>query len=174
MPHRSLPETMDALAPFLDDLDEIARIAHARYRGYDAAILVEHDARAQAACTYAHMTAEAQRRFIGKSGVRDFEIRGLKLWLFEDANAVIRLKKMDEDGKTCNYPTEQAKDFDRGYDLPGLPMPPVRLTAGYLLDATNTQFERTQVARPVGRKRAKWCVAIIPSDARKPGEKGLD
>jgi hypothetical protein len=117
------------------------------------------------------MNAEATRRLFGKAGVRDLEILGLKLWHFEEANAVIRLKKMDEDGNTRNYPTEQAKDFDRGYDLPGLPMPPVRLTAGYLLNATGTEFERTQVARPVGRKKTKWCAAILPIESRKMGER---
>jgi hypothetical protein len=171
MPHRSLMDTMDALGEFLDEFDQIARAAHTRYRSYDNAVLLELDARAQAACTYAHMNAEAHRQFLGRAGVRDFEIRGLKLWLFEDADAVVRFKKMDEDGLARNYPTEQAKDFDRGHDLPGLPMPPVRLTAGYLLDATSTQVERTQVARPIGRKRTKWCAAIVPTEMRKPGER---
>jgi hypothetical protein len=166
MPDRSLDQTMEALAPFLDEFDQIARNAHARYRAYSAADLLEHDARAQAACTYAHMNAEAGRRLLGRSGVREFEIRGLKLWLFEEAKAVVRLKKMDEDGHTRNYPTKQAIDFDRGYDLPGVPMPPVRLTAGYLLDRTGTQFERTQVSRPVGQRRTKWCAAIVPIDNR--------
>jgi len=151
MPNRTLDQTMSALAPYLDEFDQITRGAHARYRAYNPADLLEHDARAQAACTYSHMNAEAERRFIGKSGVIGLEIRGLKLWLFEEANGVIRLKKMDEDGNTRNYPTEQAKDFDRGWDLPGLPMAPVRLTAGYLLDKTGTQFERSQIARLWGK-----------------------
>ena len=168
MPTRSLAETMTALEWILDDLDQIARLAHAKYRAYAPDVLLELDARAQAACTYAHMGAEADRRFIGRAGVRDLDIRGLRLWLFEDANAVVRLKKMDEDGLTKNYPTEQAKDFDRGYDIPGLPMPPVRLTAGYLLDApTRTQFIRTQVARPIGRKRTLWCAAVVPLEDRR-------
>ena len=167
MPTRSLAETMTALEPILDDLDQIARLAHAKYRAYAPDVLLELDARAQAACTYAHMSAEADRRFIGRVGVRDFDIRGLRLWLFEDADVVLRLKKMDEDGLTRNYPTEQAKDFDRGYDIPGLRMPPVRLTAGYLLDPpTRTQFIRTQVARPMGQKRTLWCAAIVPLEDR--------
>lgn len=77
---------------------------------------------------------------------------------------------MDEDDLTRNYPTEQAKDFDRGLDLPGLPMPPVRLTAGYFLDATATSFIRTQVARPIARKRTLWCAAIVPKEDRQAGE----
>lgn len=171
MPIRSLNEIMDDLGQLLEEFDQIARSAHARYRSYEPEILLDHDARAQAACTYAHMSAEAAKRFSGEDGVREIDIRGLKLWFFEKANAVVRLKKMDEDGLTRNYPTEQAKDFDRGKELPGLPMPPVRLTAGYLLDRTSTDFVRTQVARPVARKRTLWCAAIVPPEDRKTGER---
>jgi hypothetical protein len=170
MPDRSIVETMDALAAYLDDFDAITRNAHARYRAYDPAVLIELDSRAQAVCTYCHMVAEADRCFMGRAGIRPFEIRGLKLWLFEEPNAVVRFKKMDEDGTTRNYPTKQARDFDAGRELPGLPMPPVRLTAGYWLDPTGVNFERSQIAKPAGRKTL-WCAAIVPQDQRREGER---
>ena len=171
MPQRSMDETLAALGTVLDEFDQVARHAHTTYKGYSPDILIELDSRAQAACTYAHMLAEIDRRVPRLPNVRPMEIRGLKLWLFENANAVVRLKKMDEDGRSRNYPTKQAKDFDAGENLPGLPMPPVRLTAGYLLDPTGTVFVRTQIARPVGRKSTMWCAAIIPADGRKPCER---
>jgi len=170
MPTRTMSETMDALGSLLDEFDMIARQGHLRYRSYNPNDLVELDIRAQAACTYCHMLAEADRRISGLPNVRPFEIRGLKLWLLEEANAVIRLKKMDEDGVSRNYPTKQARDFDAGEELPGLPMPPVRLTAGYLLDPTGTIFKRTQISRPMGR-RTMWCGAIVPREERTAGEK---
>jgi hypothetical protein len=117
------------------------------------------------------MVAEADRRFLGREKVRLIEVRGLKLWLFEEANAVIRWKKMDEDGLVRNYPTEQARGFDAGWDLPGLPMPPVRLTVGYLLDATGIEFIRTQIAKPAGRRKTMWNAAVFPREERKPGER---
>ncbi len=166
MPHRSLDQVMTALGPALDEFDQIARAGHFLYRSYPANVLLDHDPRAQAACTYAHMNAEAARRFTGRDTIREIDVRGLKLWFFKEANVVVRLKKMDEDGLTKNYPTKQAKDFDKGNDLPGLPMPPLRLTAGYLLDATSTVFVRTQVAQPIGRKKTLWCVAVIPHEER--------
>jgi hypothetical protein len=171
MPDRTIIETMDALAAHLDAFDAITRSAHATYRAYAPSVLVELDSRAQAVCTYCHMVAEADRRFLGRSGIRPFDIRGLKLWLFEEGNAVIRFKKMDEDGLTRNYPTKQAKDFDAGRELPGLPMPPVRLTAGYWLDETGIEFVRAQIAKPAHRKRAIWCAAIVPITERKEGER---
>lgn len=170
MIERPLEEIVFAIEPWLEDFDQIARIGHGRYWSYSPEDLIELDSRAQAACTYSHMLAEAHRRFLDRKGVRPIEIRGLKLWLFEPADVVVRFKKMDEDGNTRNYPTKQAKDFDRGFDLPGLPMPPVRVTAGYLLDITGTSIERTQIARPLGQKQTMWCVAIVPEEDRVEGE----
>lgn len=171
MPIRTLEETMEALSDvLLNEFDQIARSAHARFRAYHPADIIELDSRAQATCTYCHMIAEAERRFLGRDGVRPLEINGLKLWFRETANMVVRLKKMDEDGLVRNYPTKQAKDFDRGYDLPGLPMPPVRLTAGYFLDRTGTTFIRTQIARPIGRRKTMWVAAVVPQEERKIGE----
>ncbi len=171
MMKRSADEVMDALGDdLIVEFDRIARAGHSRFMAYQAEVLVELDVRAQAACTYAHMVAEADRRFVGRPGVRTLDIRGLKLWHFEDADVVVRLKKMDEDGRSRNYPTKQAKTFDRQMELPGLPSPPLRLTAGYLLDATGTGLVRSQIAMPLGRE-ADWCIAIVPEEGRVPGER---
>src|SRR5260370_20957516 len=152
MPHRTMAETLEAMGDvLLDEFDALTREAHATYRAYDPAALIEHDMRAQATCTYAHMVEAADRRFWEWDGVRSLEIRGLKLWLFEHASVVVRFKKMDEDGRSRNYPTRQAKAFDAQLELPGLPPKPVRLTVGYLLDRTATEFVRAQISRPDGR-----------------------
>lgn len=171
MPDRSMSDTLDALGTLLDDFDQITRGAHGRFRAYRPEDIIELDTRAQAACTYCHMASEADRRFLDRAGIRLLEIGGLRLWFCKEADAVVRFKKMDEDGRVRNYPTKQAKDFDGGFDLPGLPMPPVRLTAGYLLDATCTTFVRTQIARPIGTKRTMWCAAVVPQEERKAGER---
>jgi hypothetical protein len=169
MSERSMFEILDAIGEaVVSEVDEIARTGHARFRAYKPEDLIELDVRAQAACTYSHMLAEADRRFIDRSGVRPMDIRGLKLWHFEDADVVIRFKKMDEDGRSRNYPTKQAVDFDRQLQLPGLPYPPLRLTAGYLLDATGG-FVRSQIAMPSGRE-TRWCAAIVPREERIEGE----
>src|ERR1700722_8250276 len=171
MPDRTMQQIMESIGDdLLDDIDAIAREAHATYRRYDSGVLIEHDLRAQATCTYTHMVAGADRRFLGREGVRVLEIRGLKLWLFEEAEVVVRFKKMDEDGRSRNYPTKQAKAFDAQLELPGLPSKPVRLTAGYYLDQTGTEFIRSQIARPDGRN-VLWCGAVIPREDRKPGER---
>lgn len=172
MPRRTMDETLTAIGEtFLDEVAEIVMAGHARYMAYRPEDLIELDVRAQSGCTYCHMHAEADRRLTGKAGLRPLDIRGLKLWMHDAGNVVFRLKKMDEDGKTSNYPTKQAKDYDAQRQLPGLPLPPVRLTAGYWLDATGQIINRVQIARPNGQRVPTWCAAIVPRDERKAGER---
>ena len=175
MPDRTMDETLEALgADAIDELDAIVRAGHLRYMAYSPADLLELDVRAQAACTYCHMLAEGARRLIGREGegIRPIDYQGgLKLWLYEPANVVVRLKKMDEDGKSRNYPTKQAKDYDAQRQLPGLPLPPVRLTVGYWLDATGQIINRVQIARPDGRRLPTWCAAVVPQEQRTAGQR---
>jgi hypothetical protein len=168
---------MMALVEFLaDDFDAICRYSHSTYRGYAPEVLLEHDPRAAAACMYAHMAADAERRFIAHFPrvqlIDPRPLGGLKVWRVGDlgADALIRFKKHDEDGDSRNYPTRQAKLYDRGATLPGLPPEAARLSVGYLLDATSTVFVRTQIARPLGKK-VDWCAAIVPREDRAPGAK---
>jgi hypothetical protein len=165
----SMDDAMSALDPHFDEIDAVCRNGLAFYQKYPPEIRLEHSARSAAACTYDHMVAEAERRLSGLEGIVFRDIQGLKVWVIGE-KAVIRFKKMDEDGRSRNYPTKQAKDYDRQQQLPGLPFPPLNLVAGYLPDATGTAVIRVQVARPLG-KTINWCAAIVPVDERKPGAK---
>ena len=167
MKRDSIDAVMQRLEFVLDEFDRIARTAHAIYRSYRPEHLIDHSPRAQATCIYDHMAAEAERRFNQKGGVEALDIRGLKLWVF-DQHTVARFKKMDEDGKSRNYPTTQAKAFDLMQELDGVPPKPTRVTVGYLLDPTGTAIQRVQVARPNGRS-IDWCAAIVPAVERIAG-----
>jgi hypothetical protein len=167
MTDRTMEELMELLDPYLDNFDQIGRSGVSTYRRYPPEFLIEHDPRAQASCIYCHMNFEAERLLAGRKGIVPKEIRGLKIWLIGD-HSVIRLKRMDEDGHTRNYPTKQARDYDRGVQFPELPPPAARLSVGYFLDPTQTQVIRVQIARPMG-KRIVWCAAIVPADKRVPG-----
>lgn len=162
-----IDEVMPKLEPYLDMLDRILREAHEKYLSYTPEILLELDSRAQAACTYCHIVACAEREFEGLDGIRAQVLPGdLKLWHIEEANAVIRFKKTDEDGRSRNYPTKQAQDYDKGEQLPGLPMPPTHLTAGYVLDDTAQEYQHSVIALPRGKRRVAWCAAVIPPEER--------
>ena len=165
-----MDEVLARIEDLIDDLDQVPRVGFQTYRGYRAEHLLEHDARAAAACMYCHMVAEADRRFVDRAGVVPKDIRGLKVWLIRDA-AVIRWKKHDEDGNTRNYPTLQAQKFDRGDDLPGLPAPAIRLSVGYFLNPPQTEIVRVQIAKPRG-KGVEWCAAIVPAGSA--GKRWID
>lgn len=167
MPEWTIFDAMSALDPFFDDIDGVCREGLATYRRYPPEFLVDHDARAQASCIYAHMVARAAERFAERPGVVFKDIRQLKVWIIGEV-ATIRFKKMDEDGRSRNYPTAQTLDYDRQMQLPGLPSPPLNLVVGYLPDPTGTEVQRVQVARPSGR-RIDWCAAIVPVEDRAVG-----
>lgn len=165
----SQADAMNALDPYIDDLDAICRTAHATYRAYPPEVLIEHDRRAAASCIYSHMVSEAERRLTGRDGVVAMNLRGLYVWVVAQI-VTIRFKKMDEDGRTRTYPTKQAKDYDRQRELPGLPSPPINLVVGYLPDPTETEIVRVQVARPFGREAIDWCAALVPVADRVVGQ----
>ncbi len=169
MPDFTQMDAMSALDPYFDDLDAICRDSHTKYRGYPPELLIEHDRRAEANCIYSHMRADAERRFGDRPGIAHINIRGLFLWVIGQV-VTIRFKKMDEDGRSRNYPTKQALDYDRQQELPGLPAPPVNLVVGYLLDPTATEIVRVQVARPLGRDMMDWCSALVPTSDRIAGQ----
>ena len=149
---------LERLGSLIDDCHAIPHHAHGRYRSYPSEYLIDHDARAAAACTYCHMVAEAERRWINRSGVTFKDIGGMKVWIV-GGDAVLRWKKMDEDGRSRNYPTKQAKAYDQGAVFKELPPPATRLTVGYLLNPTQTEITRVQIAKPQGQA-VEWCVAI--------------
>ena len=177
MTHDSISAVMKRIDPLLDEFDEIPRAAMTKYRGYPPDVLITHTKRTAANCIYDHMVAECERRFDGRDDIHFLELSGgLKLWLLgkETLHTVIRWKKMDEDGRSRNYPTKQAKTFDQQLPLKGLPPAPTRITVGYWPDAAGVSILRTQVARPNGRF-VDWCAGIVPLAERVDGaEKWVD
>jgi hypothetical protein len=167
MPTWTMNEAMLTLDPCFDDIDAICREAHATYRRYPPEFLMAHDGRTAANCIYSHMVEGANERLTDRPGVQHKVIRGLKVWIMGEV-ATIRFKKMDEDGRSRNYPTKQTRDYDRQLQLPGLPHPPLNLVVGYLPDPTGTEVVRVQVARPSGRN-IDWCAAIVPAEERIAG-----
>jgi len=161
-------DAMAELDPFFDQLDLICRGGVARYREYPPELLIEHDSRTTANCIYSHMVTLAGAHLTDQPGIVHKVIRGLKVWIIGD-RATIRFKRMDEDGRSRNYPTKQARDFDRQLPLPGFPLPPLNLVVGYLPDPTGTVVERVQVAKPAG-KTIDWCAAIVPTSDRIVGQ----
>ena len=163
-------EVMGRIESYLDTFDAILRHGHSVYESYPPELVVDHDASAQAHCTYRHILAEAEKVFGDFPEVQHMKIRGQNLWLFKDVDVVCRFKKTDENGVSANYQTAQARDFEEGRELPGLPPAPTRLTVGYLLDEFGVGYARSQVSLPV-KMGALWCAAIVPIAKREAEER---
>jgi len=164
----------DVMAAIGDDqlstFDEILRAGHQKFcKSISSDARKELDSRAQAASTYCHIVAEAERRFDGQKKIRFIDIGGLKLWLFEDSDTVVSFKKMSKNGKISSYGTKQQQNFDAQLPLEGLPIPPTRLRVGYLLDPLGADFVRSQIASP-NKKNVLWCAAIQPPEDRVVGQ----
>lgn len=168
MPEWTQDQAMSQLDPIFDELDTIGRGGLARYQQTPADLRIEHDSRATASCTYSHMVVLADELLGDKPGVVFKIIKNLKVWIIGE-RATIRFKKMDEDGRWSNAPSQQQRDFDRQLPLPGIPFPPLNLVVGYWPNALGTDVERVQVARPCG-KAIDWCAAIVPTSDRIIGQ----
>jgi len=166
----NISTVMGGLTDYIDIFDEILRHGHETYERYPSEIVVDHDSSTQAHCTFRHILSKALGELGDLPQVMHFDIRGQNLWFIEPSNTIIRFKKTDENGTSSNYPTPQAVAFDKGELLPGLPAEPTRLTVGYLLDPTGSQYVRSQVSLPL--KGFGWCAAIIPAASRNDEEKG--
>ncbi len=169
MTKRPMIEVMACMDPYLDDLNAICHEAVTTYQGkeYSDRVRLEHTPSTQANCIHSHMVAGAHRLLSDRPGIRFLEVRGLNIWLF-GSEVIVRFKKMDPSGRSQNYQTQQAKDYDGGDDLPGVPPPACRVTVGYVLDPPGSGIRRVQVARPFGQQ-VEWCAAIVPPDGRLPG-----
>lgn len=159
MTERSLEEVMTRMDPLLDDVHGMMHAALATYHKTPPELLIDHDKSTAAHNVWCYMQAEAERRLLKYPRVVLKNIRGMKVWIVEDF-AVMRLKKLDEEGRSSNYRTVQQDEFDRGDDLPGLPPAAARIVAGYVLDKAERNVDWVLVARPTGAAMPRWCVAI--------------
>ena len=99
-----------------------------------------------------------QQEFIDEDGFNFLDIRGLSVLNIRD-ELVIRVKKVDQNGRHRNYQTQQQIDFDAQQELPGLPPAATRIIIGYQPDIAFSEVERVIVRRPKGR----WVSQIIDS-----------
>lgn len=164
MSDHTMETVMDRLGDLLVEFDLIVRAGFSRYREIHLDYRMEHSPRTRANCIYDHMMFDADSRIGRRDDVRLIKANCLEVWGVED-HTIIRLKKMNDDGSSRNYQTKQAKAFDRDEPVEGLFEEGVRLTIGYLQDATAENIKRVQVSRMQGR-RVAWCAAIVPEADR--------
>lgn len=152
-------QVMDFLDPYLGRMYPIFGNALEFYNtDVSAKARAEHDDRAAAMAVYCHTWNGFQREFADESGFHFMEVRGLLVLNVRD-QIVLRVKKVDENGRHRNHDTAQQRAFDSQLALPGLPPEAARIVMGYQPDAAFSQVERVTVRRPLGR----WVSQVIPT-----------
>lgn len=110
------------------------------------------------------MTARARNKVNGTYGIRVHESGGLFLLIIED-KINIKFKKLNEDKRPSNIPTQQSLYFMEQMELPGIPFA-TNLVVGYELNKLQTDISAVSIICPLGIKN-DWFFDIdgeIPSD----------
>lgn len=158
-PNLDIAANMAVVQPYLARLNGCVRRAFDRYQNeYPGVVRAEHDDAAAAKCVHRHALAELVAEFDGARGVCMVDARGLNVLNIQD-RAVLRFKKMNEEGRSVSYPTEQALSFDKQLPLEGLPPAATRLTFGYEPDLAFSAIVRVLLACPLG-PRIHWCAQV--------------
>lgn len=146
---------VNVVGPLQIALDAWNRMAHPAY---------DSTTRARAIQNRAHF--EACERLSSDSGVHDGEYRNQKFIAFDD-RLLTRIKQLDRNLASSNYPTPQAVDFVQQQQIEGFPLFD-RLHLGYRLDITGMRLSDVFFALPTGKKEAfnawVWQVLGDPID----------
>lgn len=97
------------------------------------------------------------KEFDDDRNVRISEKSGLHLFVFNDMVA-LRLKKLDEEKKSSNIPTQQAFDYINQCELPTIPKA-LHLECGYILNSLETEIEGVFLTCPEG-DRIAWFIEL--------------
>ena len=158
-PDLDITANMMVLEPYLSNLVAAVRRGFATYQNeYTPRVKAAHDNAAAAKCVHRHILEEVEFAIDGLGGLALVNARGLMVLNVHD-RALLRFKKMDEEGHSASYPTQQAKSFDRQLPLPNLPPSATRLTFGYEPDLAFSEIVRLLTACPLG-PRTLWCAQI--------------
>src|ERR1044071_1383275 len=93
-----------------------------------------------------------------RNGLFCLEVKGL---------VVVRFKKLNNQMRTSNIPTQQALAFEKQMSLPEIPHDATHINAGYLPDKLWTNLKGIFVAAPNGKK-IDWFVEIGDNGAVMP------
>ncbi|WP_162247148.1 hypothetical protein [Rhizobacter sp. Root404] len=119
------------------------------YQQYPFTIQTAHTPRTRASAVHDHMVLRAREAFASMPHAKCIDHSGLFIVLLYDRIA-LRFKKLDDEFRSSNIPTQQSLDFVRQEsELPGIKTM-MNLQAGYRLNRLQTDLEGVYVACPRG------------------------
>ena len=130
-------------------LSRVITTAWEDYQAYPFDVQAAHTPRTRASAVHDHMVSRAREAFGSVLHAQCTEYGGLFMVLLYGRIAM-RFKKLDDDFRSSNIPTQQSLDFVRQEsDLPGIKSM-TNLQAGYRLNRLQTDLEGVYVACPRG------------------------
>src|SRR5579884_2058663 len=97
------------------------------------------------------MVDEARTQFADVHGVRLLD-NDERFAIIVREQAALRLKKLNEQFETSNYPTPTAERVDAQLPIPGIPPSVTWLTVGYVLNQAQTEIASVNVVCAVGKR----------------------
>jgi hypothetical protein len=142
------------LAPYAETL---WRIPHSAWDRFDAlpdrAPLVAQP-RVRANVVWAYMLDEANEHLVAMEGVKPIDAHGTRTFLIED-DVLVRFKLLDADGRSRNYPTRRARNYNLNYPIEGISPSAIRVDLGYKLNELQTAVSAIEVSHRAGH-RVAW------------------
>lgn len=139
---------MQVLEPYLSRMEPLFHASIKQYTDhYSEYARAIHSNSAAAHNVYCHILDGFRQEFVEEGGFHFLDVRGLTVLNICD-QVVVRLKKVDPDGRHRNLQTKQQEDFDNQQELQGIPPAASRVVMGYEPDAAMEQVQRVIVRSP--------------------------
>lgn len=162
----SQDEAMKLIAPHARALQSIPMDAWKTYHeDLPDAMLVAFCSRTRANAIHDLMVRNAIKYCASTDGVRKFE-RQQMVGITIDRHIAIRLKKLDEDGRSRNQLTQQVSDYRSQLPLVGIEAVSF-LELGYVLNDDETELLEVRLVHPSGDGVYWWC--RLGDDGAEPG-----
>lgn len=159
----SRDQSLSVLTPHAERLYRIGALPFESYqRDYPNQAI--HTPRTRANILYDLMVNQARIEFRGIRGAQIIDPPSGVVLLEIDGRVVIRFKKLDDDSLPRNYPTEAAKNWDTGEDLPGIPSSPQRLALGYRFNRLQTAIRDVLISNTLAGRLLYDIILDEPDD----------
>lgn len=134
-------EAVELLEPHLSTIDQVVRDAWTSWM--DSSHTGSWSKRGRANFMWEEINTNAKQAFASGDTIKPIPVNNSCLYMLD--KLVFRFKKLNENGLTCNYPTQASLDFHAQSELPGVPEV-ARLEVGYLLNKIETKVEEVVIS----------------------------
>lgn len=150
------------ITPHFKTIEGVIRDGFDYYHSRYADECFQHTTRSRASLINDHIVQHALQRLV-PAGAHPVRLMQRRLFDF-GGQFLLHFKKLNRQMMTSNYPTLFAMEFNRQYDLPGLPATLPRLVAGYIPLPDWSGIESVCVTCPDGNDVA-WSINLSSENA---------